>query len=195
MPRSKKGRFISKKQENRNKLSIEKLKKVNEKSDVSEETTTEPLTNEVDGNSDSTNSDTRQSTSSVLSTPRADENEWNNGRRIVEIKHLAEQLSKCEDCERPLDLRNIVEETRRGFGSIFIINCECGVLNRVETNKSHRAGGRGPAVFDINTKAAVGKNFYSLYLQIYTVQTINENINKLTCHSPVIYIYISHYRV
>jgi hypothetical protein len=85
-----------------------------------------------------------------------DNNTWLNGRRIVEIGHLASQLY-CTDCGLALQLANITKETRYGFGSLFYINCSCGVINSVETNKRHRVNKQGPKVFDINTKAALGK--------------------------------------
>ena len=42
---------------------------------------------------------------------------WNEGRRIVELKVLAEGLKECgeDDCNERLDLRNIVGETISGF--------------------------------------------------------------------------------
>lgn len=90
---------------------------------------------------------------------------WRDGRRIVELAYLADQLC-CKDCNTDLHLRNTTTETRFGYGSILYISCECGLINSVETNKSHRAGVniRGPKVFDINTKAALGK---CLLLLIY----------------------------
>jgi hypothetical protein len=51
-----------------------------------------------------------------------DNNTWLNGRRIVEIGHLASQLY-CTDCGLALQLANITKETRYGFGSLFYINC------------------------------------------------------------------------
>jgi len=77
------------------------------------------------------------------------------GRRIVEIDHLAKQLY-CNDCGKHLNLNNIVNEKRYGFGSVLMIECECGSCNEVSTGKTHRTGKRGPAVFDVNTKAALG---------------------------------------
>ena len=46
-----------------------------------------------------------------------------------------------------------------GFGSILYINCVCGVLISVTTNKYHHINEtlRGHRTFDVNTKAALGK--------------------------------------
>lgn len=84
-----------------------------------------------------------------------DVNSWNSGRRIVELGHMAKQMN-CTDCDKTLNLFNIVNETRYGFGSLLLIECECGIVNEVTTGKTHRVGARGPPVFDVNTKAALG---------------------------------------
>lgn len=81
---------------------------------------------------------------------------WNTGRRIVELGHLAKQMI-CTDCKEVLDLNRTESETRRGFGSILYIMCSCGVLNSVTTSKSHQIKKKGVPVFDINTKAVMGK--------------------------------------
>jgi len=72
------------------------------------------------------------------------------GRRVVEIDHLAKQLY-CNDCGKQLNLNNIVNEKRYGFGSVLMIKCECecGSCNEVSTGKTHRTG----------------KRMYSYYLQ------------------------------
>lgn len=89
---------------------------------------------------------------------------WRSGRRIIELGHVADQM-KCTDCKSPLMFQNIGSETRRGFGSMLYIEChECGTINTVTTNKSHRVGKCGPEVFDVNTKAAIGKCFISMTL-------------------------------
>ena len=87
---------------------------------------------------------------------------WREGRRIVELGHLAEQLRMCGNakCDRPLYLHNITREERSGYASILYITCECGMPNQVTTGKSHRdpnKSKRGRPVFDINTKAVLGK--------------------------------------
>jgi hypothetical protein len=40
---------------------------------------------------------------------------WQDGRRIVELKTLAEQLSACDGCDIPLNLMNIEQERLHGF--------------------------------------------------------------------------------
>ena len=82
---------------------------------------------------------------------------WREGRRICELGYLSDQL-KCDDsdCGENLSLSNIIKETRYGFGSRLYIECTCGIVNTVETNKRHRVNNKGPKVFDINTKAALG---------------------------------------
>ena len=83
---------------------------------------------------------------------------WNEGRRIVELKVLAEGLKECgeDDCNERLDLRNIVGETISGFGSWLDIECsKCGFETKVPTGKTKQSTGRGgrPS-FHINTKIA-----------------------------------------
>ena len=52
---------------------------------------------------------------------------------------------------------NIEQERLHGFGSYLSICCTtCNLFNTVVTNKTH-PGRKGPAIFDINTKAAIGK--------------------------------------
>lgn len=57
-------------------------------------------------------------------------------------------------------MQNTRSETRRGFGSTLYIMCTCGVLNSVTTNKVHHLHKKGAPVFDVNTKAAVGKQMF-----------------------------------
>lgn len=89
-------------------------------------------------------------------TCESNDESWRKGRRIVELDHMAKQMN-CWDCGHTLTLNNIVNERRQGFASNLTITCECGVLNEVTTGKSHRVNKRGPAVFDINTKAALAE--------------------------------------
>ena len=81
--------------------------------------------------------------------------DWQQGRRIVEMGHFADQLV-CDDCDVTLSLRNIFAETRHGYGSLLYINCTCGTVNAVSTSKRHQPSKRGGKVFDVNTKAALG---------------------------------------
>jgi hypothetical protein len=69
---------------------------------------------------------------------------------------MAKQMT-CTDCGCRLALQNIVHEVRYGLGSVFMVECDCGIVNEVSSGKTHRVGTKGPPVFDINTKAALGK--------------------------------------
>ena len=75
------------------------------------------------------------------------------GRRIVDIQHVAQQL-KCLACKRDIFLRDIVKEVRQGLASVFYVECshqECRYTTMITTGTQH---GR---VFDVNTKLAMGK--------------------------------------
>ena len=48
---------------------------------------------------------------------------WQDGRRIGELKTLAEQLNACDGCDTPLNLMNIEQERLYGFGSYLSIRC------------------------------------------------------------------------
>ena len=48
---------------------------------------------------------------------------WQDGRRIVELKTLAEQLNACDGCDTPLNIMNIEQERLHGFGSYVSIRC------------------------------------------------------------------------
>ena len=80
---------------------------------------------------------------------------WYDGRRIVELSTLANNLATCtgKTCELPQDLRNIERETRCGLGSILYIRCRCGILNSVKTCRTHQSS-KGRPVFDVNTACA-----------------------------------------
>ena len=82
--------------------------------------------------------------------------QWNEGRRIVELSTLANNLSECaaNGCNLLQDLRNIVGESRSGFGSVLSIRCSCGVVNKVRTCSTHKSS-QGRPIFVVNTKAAV----------------------------------------
>ncbi|VDI69646.1 myosin V [Mytilus galloprovincialis] len=83
---------------------------------------------------------------------------WKDGRRIVELFSLAKALNSCQNvnCTAQLNLLNVEKEKLQGFGSYLTIRClNCNMLNNILTNKTHY-GTKGPAIFDINTKAAIG---------------------------------------
>ena len=78
-------------------------------------------------------------------------------RNSLELKTLSEQLNAYDGCDSPLNLMNIEQERLHGFGSYLSIGrTTCNLLNTVVTNKTH-PGRKLPAIFDINTKAAIGK--------------------------------------
>jgi hypothetical protein len=74
---------------------------------------------------------------------------WQDGRRIVELKTLAKQLNACDGCDSPLNLT---------FARVrqLLIYSLYNLLNTVVPNRTH-PGRKGPTIFDINTKAAIGK--------------------------------------
>ena len=91
----------------------------------------------------------------------AEELLWSDGRRIVDLKVLAEGLRKCANCESKLCLSDIISESRCGYGSHLIIKCICGTDNKVSTGTMHHSVNNkgshshtGRAIFYINTKVA-----------------------------------------
>ena len=75
----------------------------------------------------------------VLGVPDESTLVWHDGRRMVELGVLSEGLGECDssECDKVLDLRNTVSETRSGLGCLLWVRCSCGELNRVPTGKSH----------------------------------------------------------
>ena len=89
----------------------------------------------------------------------AETSETRDGRRIVELGYLADQLKVgCSECKNTLNIINTVDETTQGLGSILYIQCEeCSLLNAVKTGKTHRSPTKksvGRPIWGINTKAA-----------------------------------------
>ena len=84
--------------------------------------------------------------------------DWHEGRRIVELGVLGESLGSCEnkECDRVLDLRNTISETRIGLTSVLWNQCECGELNKIHTGTCHREKNKGLPIYDVNTKMAEG---------------------------------------
>ena len=79
------------------------------------------------------------------------------GRRVVEISHLASQL-QCQSCGTDIHLRNVVKEARYGLGSVLHIVCQaedCKYTARVTTGKQHPVV--SSSIFDVNTKLAISK--------------------------------------
>ena len=83
--------------------------------------------------------------------------DWNEGRRVVELGVLAEEMAKCngEGCNLPQNLNNTEKETRSGLGSLLWVRCVCGFLNKVKTFKCRKVSEKAFS-FDVNTKAAAG---------------------------------------
>ena len=92
----------------------------------------------------------------------SEEVSWETGRRIVDLRHLAEELKECSNCRNTLLLHNIVTETREGLGSYLYIKCsQCPSTTKVTTGKRHYPAGtldnsHSRPVFDVNTKIALG---------------------------------------
>ncbi|CAC5388280.1 unnamed protein product [Mytilus coruscus] len=87
---------------------------------------------------------------SVHSDPSFDET-WKEGRRLVELLHLAQNLF-CKMCNCPLQLIDTVGERKYGLGSILFIPCSsCSACNSVETGKRSETG-----AFVVNSKVALG---------------------------------------
>ncbi|XP_043468802.1 uncharacterized protein LOC122502708 [Leptopilina heterotoma] len=79
------------------------------------------------------------------------------GRRIVHLKTLAEQLN-CKNCKSVLSLTDIVNEKRFGLASVFNVKCNtCLLSTQVSTDKQHIVSGPNMHKhFDVNTKVVVG---------------------------------------
>ena len=79
------------------------------------------------------------------------------GRRIVELSEIVHQLQEgCRKCGTELRLREIKCERRVGLASLLTIECEaCRTPNTIRTPKAHQTDSK--QVFDVNTKAALGK--------------------------------------
>ncbi|CAG2246182.1 unnamed protein product [Mytilus edulis] len=79
---------------------------------------------------------------------------WNEGRRVVELEVLAEQLF-CNKCNTPLHLKDIVGEMRYGLGSLLEVVCQiCSGMKLISTGKRNEKG-----AFDINSKVALGEAY------------------------------------
>ena len=68
---------------------------------------------------------------------------WAEGRRIVELGVLAQNLQHCMYCQMPLQLIHCESETQYGLGSVLHIRCynsSCMMTNKIPTGKLHRQG-------------------------------------------------------
>lgn len=88
-------------------------------------------------------------------TVTVDEESWKKGRRMIDLFYVAKQLF-CRQCKEALALINSTSEKNMGYASHLFIRCECGQVNQIETSETHVHGKRGPQVYDVNTKAALG---------------------------------------
>ena len=81
------------------------------------------------------------------------------GRRIVELVYLAEQLW-CNKCNLPLSLRYVNDELRSGLASTLTVKCvKCGIDYRISTNKVLTDSAH---TFSVNLKLAMG-----MYLSLF----------------------------
>ncbi|XP_052092416.1 uncharacterized protein LOC127728864 [Mytilus californianus] len=83
---------------------------------------------------------------------------WRDGRRVVELGLLADQLKACKNCYAPLFLHNCLKEQRYGIGSILYIPCgSCPFTNLINTDKRHRSetSKKGMLIWDVNTKCSM----------------------------------------
>ena len=49
---------------------------------------------------------------------------WREGRRVVELGVLSDQLAGCKMCSQPLSLQNCVGEKRYGLGTLLYVICD-----------------------------------------------------------------------
>ena len=166
MPRNK-GRFVSKKVQERALLSSARLKSWHENLNQHSAEQVESIQHIEICSDKYLDSDTPNIAETVTVNDKQ-ESSLPSGRRIVELSHIAEQLKNCTHCRSELNLINTVREDRYGFGSVLTLMCRhCGNINKIDTNKRHRHDDceRGPKSFVINTKAAIG--LYYIYHTIF----------------------------
>lgn len=100
--------------------------------------------------------------------------DWREGRRVIELGHLADQLKGCINCGIPIQLANCFQERRYGLGSLLYIDCKnCDSINVVSTGKRHRnKSQKGMLIWDVNYKLSLGKtdelfNMFSFFLSFF----------------------------
>ncbi len=94
--------------------------------------------------------------------------DWKEGRTIIELGVLLENLRYCEHCHLgpvPLTATNLIGELPVGLGGYLYVLCtniSCQKINRVPYGKTHRTseGKRGMRSFVVNTKLGLGKIFF-----------------------------------
>ena len=79
----------------------------------------------------------------------------------MELRLVAERLSiGCFACKKPLQLSHCLKETKVGLATVLDVQCEaCGVISKVQTSKTHPGKQGKRRVYDVNTKAAIGKSW------------------------------------
>ncbi|KAK3108332.1 hypothetical protein FSP39_005757 [Pinctada imbricata] len=113
-PRSKKGRFRSKKQQSKVDLFI--------KNNVDREKTTRG----DDCSEESANDDNSEHIT------------WRDGRRVVEFGVLIDELKAgCRFCDQPISLVDLTSELRYGLGSLLSVKCKNDHINLIPTGKRH----------------------------------------------------------
>ncbi|CAG2202311.1 unnamed protein product [Mytilus edulis] len=76
---------------------------------------------------------------------------WRNGRRVVELGVLADNLAACKQCGLPLSLQNCLNITTCGLAAVLKVLCvnqSCKNINAIPTGKQHNR------IWDVNTKLA-----------------------------------------
>lgn len=83
------------------------------------------------------------------------------GRRIVELQVMAQHMY-CTSCNQLLALANIEKERKQGLASMYSIRCHhCLLINLVPSGKQHPGlSKQSKSLFDVNSKAALGKQMY-----------------------------------
>ncbi|KAK0078466.1 hypothetical protein PV326_009332, partial [Microctonus aethiopoides] len=78
------------------------------------------------------------------------------GRRIVQLKVLAENLY-CKDCKNVLSLEDIQNEKQHGLASVFYVKySDCQTVTGVHTDLQHFCKDTGKYHYYSNTNAAAG---------------------------------------
>lgn len=79
------------------------------------------------------------------------------GCKIVDMDTIANQLI-CKRCKSVLSLLDSTESVAIGLGTTYYIECRaCGRTNEVLTDKQHSVSGSHKKIFNVNTKAVIGK--------------------------------------
>lgn len=88
---------------------------------------------------------------------------WKEGRRIVEFGVLLSNLRHCEACRLgpvALTYDSVVGELQKGLGGYLYVKCsnnDCNHVNRVPYGSTHRVKKLGMPCFAVNTKLGTGK--------------------------------------